>query len=415
MLIYKSTLLAATVIIALLAAVKNRDLFSPVKIYLVFSTFFYVALYFEDVQIETIVSYAFLIQSIAFCLLLERKRGIFSIAVSPVNSARLHKIIWLLSLPSMATMVYFVYDAGGFLPYLLSLAARVETWKGQGHFIVLLNILPTLNLVYFVAIIKDDNTKFTQRIFYGLHFIIFVVVGLLTASRSYIAIPLLGMCVMWAYLLRPPKLRYVLSLAVFLIAFASIYGAVRNNNGEELISDFLENKASDRFENAQMGYGVSPLEIVFSSPEKVILGGLSYLTIFTNFIPRSIWPDKPDTAGIIFTKLYTDDQTGLSYIATGAIAEGVLNFGKTFGPPFGVLINFLVLLCGCVFYNRVISKSTSSGVQVDITLIVAYFYIILAFARFSYGEFTDIFQSLIFFNLLPLYFIKLLLRFKFVL
>ena len=414
MLVLKGLLLTETVIIALLAWLKNRDPFSPVKIYLMFSTFFFAAIYYQDVRWETLVCYALLVQSIAFSLFFERKVGKTSVIVATINFRRLYTTIWLLSLPGMATMIYFVYEAGGLLQYLLSLAYRVQTWKGQGYFVILLNTLPTLNLIYFAGIIQDQQRKSSSVILYVLHFVILLMVGLLTASRSYIGVSLFGMCVIWTYLVRIPKYRYILMLAGFLVAFASVMGTIRNDNyGGEAGEGFLEKQAEGgRLENAQMGYGVSPLEIVFKSPEKVFLGGLSYLSLFTNLIPRVVWPGKPDTGGVIFTRAYTDDQSGFSYLATGAITEAILNFGTFFGIAFGVFANLFVFLCGCVFYNRVISKYSRPGLRANAFGIVAYFYVILTFARFSYGEFTDIFQSLIFFNLVPLGLVNLGLRFK---
>lgn len=89
-----------------------------------------------------------------------------------------------------------------------------------------------------------------------------------------------------------------------------------------------------------------------------------------------------------------------------------MNSGEPIGIVFGVALNFLFLLWGCALYSRIIIKSEKPGGAINLISIVAYFYIIMAFARFSYGEFTDIFQSLIFFNLLPLILIKVGLRFK---
>ena len=415
MLEIKLLILLEIVAIALLSLRRNSDLFSPTKIYLLFSTFFYSAIFINDVLIETLICYFFLIQMIAICLFIEKKCNKSAIVLTNINFNRLYKIIWIGSLPGIATMIYFLFEAGGLQQYLLSLALRVETWKGQGYFVVFMNTIATLNLMYFACIIKDNNNNLSKKIFYSLHFILFLFVGLLTASRSYVAVSLLGMCVMWTYLVRPPKVWYVLLLAGFLIIFASIVGAVRNNNyGGEFAEGLLDDDfGKSKFENAQMAYGIMPLEIIFSSLEEVRLNGLSYLTIFTNFIPRSVWPEKPDTGGIIFTKLYTEDQTGLSYIATGAITEGILNFGKPVGAIVGIIINFFVLLFGCNFYNHIICSSRARKFTSPF-FIVANFYIILACARFSYGEFTDIFQSLMLFNLMPLGLVSFALRFKLV-
>lgn len=69
--------------------------------------------------------------------------------------------------------------------------------------------------------------------------------------------------------------------------------------------------------------------------------GKTYLTVFTNFIPRYIYPDKPDTGGISFTKIYTGNKyRGLSNLATDSITEGIVNFGLVMGEASGLFLHY---------------------------------------------------------------------------
>jgi hypothetical protein len=400
MMVIKYVLLFELLFLALIAIKRNSDLFSAVKIYLVVTMFFNLAIFFRDIKVETLICFATLVQFIAVCVFFEKK--ICPVNISASNYNRIYKLVWLASVPGISVMIYFIYDAGGLAEYISALYTRVSEWRGRGYLTVLFNMIPTLNLIYFASIIANKKRKPVDIVFFIVFFNIFVTIGLLTASRSYIAVTLLGMILVWSYIIKPIKISMLVWFATFIILISGLIGGLRNN--EYSLSELNFQTLSEVYENEQTAYGINPLEIIFESDEKVVLGGLSYVTLFTNFIPRIIWQDKPDTAGIIFTKLYTDDQTGLSYIATGAVAEAVLNFGKSFGPIIGLIINFIVLVFGCVYYSRNFTQRIISKNKKKLTIftLVSYFYITLSFARFSYGEFTDIFQSLLFFNLLPL-------------
>lgn len=407
MLYFKLFILFETAMIVWLAWARNPDPFSPAKFYLLFSIFFYLEIYFQDVRIETLVCYFALIQAIAICVFLEKRFVRQVVLVSRRDAGLIIGFVWLLSIPPVVAMLYFVYEAGGVLAYFGVLATRVDAWKGRGAMIVLINTLPALNLVYFGSVVALKRVSFTQIFLYILHFIVFVMVGLLTASRSYIGISILGMCVVWAYLVRVPRFRHLFTVSVALVLFAGIIGGARNSYGEGMTLDSMwEILAEAKFETAQMGYGVSPMEVIFESPEKDYLWGATYMTLITNVVPRAIWPDKPNTGGLIFTKEYTDDQTGLSYLATGAVTEGVMNFGKIFGSMFGLLLNFFLFISGSILYNRRLCGRGVGVRHVDLLFVVGFYYVVLAISKFSYGEFTDVIQTLVFFNLAPLALIR---------
>jgi len=407
MIYVKLFLLVETLLIFGLALRRNPDPFSPVKFYLVFTGFFNLSIYFSEVMPETLFCYFALIQFIAVCVFVEKKCVLKTISVSAETCAVINQAVWVLTIPPVAVMLYYLYDAGSLSAYLGVLSKRVELWRGEGVLTVLLNMLPVLNLVYFGSVAATRKTNRKNLYLYALHFILFFIVGLLTASRSYIGVSILGMCVVWAHLVRIPRLRYLFAVSVLLLLFVGFTGAIRNYYNVGMTFDSVMKVVEKaKFETAQMGYGVSPLEVIFKSPERVHLGGATYLTLITNVVPRYFWPEKPDTGGIIFTREYTEDQSGLSYYATGAVTEAVLNFGKKIGVPVGLILNFMLLISGCLFYNRTFCEDCKCDRNTGLLLVVVYYYAILSLSKFSYGEFTDIFQTLIFFNLVPLLLIR---------
>lgn len=357
-----------TLLIIFIAVKSNPDIFSPVKFYLIFSIFFYLNIYVKDVNIETLACYFFIIQIIGLCAFIEKKLATKIIIYQDYNLF-IGKVVWILTIPPLFIMWYYIYDAGGLFEYLGILALRVQAWSGHGPLTMVINWLPTLNLVYFSSLLLSKKTGFLNILSYSLHFILFIIIGLLTASRSYIGISILGMAVVWAYLIGIPKIRNLVLISISLIAFAGYMGAVRNNYGEGMTFDSLAMSLTEsKFESTQMSYGIDPLEVIFTAPEKAPLLGVTYLTLFTNVIPRSFWINKPDTGGLIFTKEYTDDQSGLSYFATGAITEAVMNFGKLPGLAFGIIEILFIFITGSLAYNKYYYRTSKNKKSLSIFL-----------------------------------------------
>ena len=412
MVLLKIFIFLETVVLVLIAMRKNPDIFSPAKFYLLFSVFFYLNIYVADVKIETLMCYFILIQIVGICALLEKKLP-YKLNINSDSILSYEAVLWGLTLPPLIIMYSYINDAGGVLEYLGILALRVQAWSGQGPLTMVLNWMPTINLVYFGYFISNKDKGFYKKFRYALHFALFVLIGLLTGSRSYVGISILGMVVVWAYVKGLPKTRNIVLVAFVLTVFAGYMGAVRNTYGEGMTFDSLANSlAASNFEGAQMSYGVDPLEIIFSTPEKPPLLGLTYLTLATNLIPRYYWPSKPDTGGLIFTKEYTDDQSGLSFYATGAITEAIMNFGKIAGLGFGIFEILILFISGSLAYNKYFCIMIKNGGSVSILFIIGFYYLILSFSKISYGEFTDVFQALFMFNLLPLILISFFLRLK---
>ena len=130
-----------------------------------------------------------------------------------------------------------------------------------------------------------------------------LAIGLLMGSRSFIAIPLLGYLLSYSYFKRRVSFGIVVVFLIFLVILVGVLGAVRNNYGTT-ISDISMLFSMDSFELAHFSYGANPLEIVFSSGSHPLLMGESYLSLFTNFFPRSIFESKLQTGGVTFTHYY---------------------------------------------------------------------------------------------------------------
>src|SRR5205823_14738437 len=93
------------------------------------------------------------------------------------------------------------------------------------------------------------------------------------------------------------------SLLVLLVV-TSLIGVFRN--GQRGIDPF--SRELNEFEResitAHFKYGLVPLEVVLNADVLNLHYGSTFLAAVTNLIPRPLWPDKPDSAGLVITKDY---------------------------------------------------------------------------------------------------------------
>lgn len=398
--------------ICVIAVCRNNDLMSPAKFYLLYTVFFYGAIYFTEVSGPSLIVYIVLLLSILLVVLTEP--GGEPIKFKRVDvGRRVYISIWLLTLPGIAVKVYFIVQSGGVIGYLNLLGLRVQEWRGQGHLIMWFYMVPALNLLYFVYLIYDERRSKVRWLLYSLHFMIFLAIGVLTASRSFVAMTVVGMVVGYNYFVRRISLTAIVSIAMVVSIFVGVNGAVRNLYGGIGAEGFKLSHISaglQEMESTHFSYGLIPLEIIFNDSNELreLYVGSTYFSLFTNLIPRSIYPDKPRTGGIAFTQDYANDEWGgLSHLATGAVTEGVINFGYFFGVLFGLLLNLVLFVFGIFLYKTLKQNCKLANTNAPIYF-VCYFYTVLSISRFSFAEFTDLWQSLLIFCVIPCCFVLFL-------
>ncbi|GGK60681.1 hypothetical protein GCM10007963_30930 [Lutibacter litoralis] len=144
-----------------------------------------------------------------------------------------------------------------------------------------------------------------------------------------------------------------------------------------------------KFSNFQ--YGLQPLEKTIDQTNLFELEyGLTYLTAVTNLIPRKIWPNKPESGGVIITKKHFGDPFGgFSNYTTGLIPEAIINFGILGGvliAPLilGVLIMFLLNYQKKLKYLMV----RNSSFKKNILILGVYPFLLIGINSYTYAEFT---------------------------
>jgi hypothetical protein len=120
-----------------------------------------------------------------------------------------------------------------------------------------------------------------------------------------------------------------------LVAEAAISAATQYDIGTSLAFEALANVDSRLNQNIFIGLAIEKLQLLPDTYEN----GQTILFAFLGWVPRFLWPDKPERGGSVFMAKHT----GLEFDATttfgvGPIYEFYVNFGYT-----GVFSGFFVL------------------------------------------------------------------------
>lgn len=217
----------------------------------------------------------------------------------------------------------------------------------------------------------------------------FLLIGFFSGSRGGLLWNIVFMLVAYHYLKKKVSLRKAIVYALILLSFASVLGIARN--GYKLTSEGFKTGLSTyekTFDLKQFEYGIIPIQLLYEVDNSELEYGMTYLTPITNIVPRKIWPGKPDTGGIIFTQRYTGNAWGgYSHLATGIIAEGVLNFGIVWGPIIGIIIFLAVMLIVFKYYRKTIKRDVVD--MRDIVIVLSYIYMVTSLPGLVKAEWTN--------------------------
>ncbi|WP_236100871.1 oligosaccharide repeat unit polymerase [Pseudomonas argentinensis] len=284
----------------------NKDLLSPGKILFVFTFLFYLGVFVGDVSDLTVFAYLFLMVALLIVAFIDSgvECGAY-VSKQDVPVAK-YAVLLLLLLPALFLKIKMVIDEGGIVAYIMTLAFRVVEFEGRGWILVVFSSVQVF-YVYLCYVFMLDSRKGALKIFiFLLSTGIFLFVCFTSGSRSSLLMPLVTILVMRHYLLRRINMVTVVGCSCLFLFFIAFYGAFRNDFGGSDFSEFSLAKLN----YSHFYYGTNPLEILADSNINDPLLGATYATLLTNFIPRAIYPGKPDTGGLVFTKIYTGDQWG---------------------------------------------------------------------------------------------------------
>jgi hypothetical protein len=159
-----------------------------------------------------------------------------------------------------------------------------------------------------------------------------------------------------------------------------------------------------------LNYGVLPLKILLYASDLQLAHGSTLISVLTNPIPRNFWPEKPDTGGVFFTKVYTGDAwDGASNLTPTFLGEGVINFGWLGGLLFFVVASLLLMWCVVSYYKRTQSR-VAGGIDAAVAIdVVLYGLVMWAAVALMVGEVTNTVQNLVMTQVLPALVLKYVL------
>ncbi|MGV3684498.1 MAG: O-antigen polymerase [Daejeonella sp.] len=386
----------------LVAFILIRDFFSPDKFFIASLGFFFGDIFISEYDLPIYIIYGtlllfFLISVVAF------KAVRTSMPISnPIDTHHIKRInyffFWLISIPPLIANLYMILSFGGIIGYINSIAMREIEFKGMGLLTMFLKMFPVINLIYFSHYINDPDKTVKTKFFFILHFVLFIVLALITTSRGSLLNNLVLMMVIYHFTYKKVSKKVMIYLAASVLVIASVLEVAREgiSYADGQLITGLSDEANDQKISANWSkYGLEPLVLVTKADYVILHYGSTYLTVITNFIPRAFWPDKPDPGGVILTKEYTGDAWGgSSYLATGILPEAVINFGVFFGVSFGFIQFFFLLLIVLILYHNfrlaVIKKAPWYTFRT-----VKYVFIMWAAMALIVGEFTNISMDLI--------------------
>ena len=306
-------------------------------------------------------------------------------------------LFWFLSLPSIVGQFYMIYMFGGVTNFLIAAQFGTREFHGLGPIKTIISTYYPVGLFYFAYLIKSKKNN-KQIIIFVFHFFILIIMALFTLSRGTLLTHIVFMVLVWHYgksRISPAIITPFLVITMFL---AALMGVVRESfsitDGE--IKSGLENRESI-VKRTWMYTGLLPLDRVLEANHVEKHYGLTYLTVFTNFVPRSLWPEKPPPGGVVFTNEYASNMYDeYSHFTTGLFPEAIINFGVEIGILFGVCqLFFLIVIISYYHKKKFMSKSFKMRTNKDVLATLIYVYTVWHFSILLSGEFTSVMIGLI--------------------
>lgn len=233
---------------------------------------------------------------------------------------------------SVASALRASFSLGGLVQGMLNGGAAFED---QGYLMVFLALCGIVPVIFLSKGKFKTGVCFAVILFFGVA---------LTGRRSLAIFSAIVPCVIyWHYKVKRLNMRTLFYLAVGVVLFVLVLGAIRTS--VETVADSSDSSILGTLANftKYIGYGTNLPDLVFAIDSGSIeFQGFSYaLRGLEYFIPRSIWPDKP--------LVHSSEITSNMIYFSGDVGRPTGPFGWAyfcFGLP-GVILSGLItgLLC----------------------------------------------------------------------
>lgn len=396
------------IILLILSFIKRTDIFSPLKIFLLNIIVFWGDIFIRDYNATVNVYFLTILSFGLIIFVLEGKSDKISDhnKIEFTSRKNIWIKLWILTLIPVFAQLALIVKMGGIEGYIYSIGLRVKEWSSLGIYIILIRTISIINLVYFYLIVKSRKTSYKEKLSFYLNLLIFIIIALLSGSRSTLLVNFILMAIIYYYFVKKISISRFLLIGVSALSIAMIIGIARNGysyKDGELKTGLSNENRSKKIETSNFSYGLFPLEIISEQEYlKSYRLGSTYLSAVTNLIPRSLWPEKPDTGGVIFTTEYHNIHQGYSNYSTGFIVEGIINYGYFVGTIFAYLLLFFIYWLFTSYFKKSHSFPFLRKLIVYDLSYVCFLYLI---PTYLHGEFTTVTHSIFINKILVIWFV----------
>ncbi len=270
-------------------------------------------------------------------------------------------VILILTLIAMISWFILFAGYGGWREFIFSgmIDERLELFRGYGYLLVMHSLFLLANVIYFSFIVYEkERIKHKSLLYIGfaLHTMLLWFSSIPLGQRGGIFTPI----IYWFLIITTGRNKFnrkgAVLFALIVLVLINVLDVIRNEKdltykGTQSVVDVLAGGYgfSERLESYVQIYDGTPMKLDYQY-------GKTYLTLLTQFVPRKLWPDKWDPAGVLVTKSITADElySMRSNTQPTIFGESFLNFSYI---GVIVILSILGLFVGKI--DRIRNNSTT--------------------------------------------------------
>jgi len=309
--------------------------------------------------------------------------------------------VWCISIAPIIAQMALLAHFGGVEPYLSAVSVRHMAFRGLGPLAEVAKSIGVINIFYYAAVVINARRRMVV-FFFLVHLVLSSTIILLSGSRTSLLMNLLMLAIITHYARKRISYGVAAVIACVFLLAATVIAVVRLQQStftlEEGLQEIVESRLTETERQSttlHFKYALIPMEVVLSDGGAHELKyGSTYLTIFTNIIPRDLWPEKPDPASRIMTTEYLGNMwNGNSEVNAGFLGEAMINFGILPGIVTGVSGLGLILMWIEKKYSAV--RRDLTGPKSDTRRLIVYTYIVTTGVSLVYSEPTVVVTPLL--------------------
>lgn len=408
------------ILTSVMALVTNPDVLSPAKMFLATFCIFHIGGIISGVEHYELWSLVLLVLIVGIMIVffegsgnkpsnLKARIKEENIYILEEKNRDRHfvKWIWFFSLPALLSQAFMIQYFGGIEGYFNVISLRVLEWQGLGWARTMISTLMPINLAYFAIGLIRSRSR-TWWTLYGFHFACLFIIGLLSGSRSGLLNIIALQIFCFHYVKGRIKIYKIFSVVVVLLLAALILGVARENlkyEDAQVVTGLDGDESSLKI--STLNSGIDPLYLLVTADSIRLAYGSTFISMLTNIIPRKWWPEKPDTGGVYFTKVFTGDAwEGASNLTPTYLGEWVMNFGWIVGLFMFMISYSLIFYFITLSYKNVAQRLQFDKSHRSIFDFLIYLTVMWASVALMVGEVTNIILTTLISQIIPLIFMR---------